>query len=206
MQEDIDVGEEVVAHLRGAHDIEASLVVMANLMRRSPDGTAACSKCIIVHHRRDGAIAVVGAVSGGIHIAVRDGEGIPDVAETSLQVFLEAHEVLFALDKVVPDTHQAFHFTSLADGILHQITNHGEDEAVALQVDDVALVEHLLIEERPVLIGHTACVVKVALQLTSLDVYLGSRIVGKILLGVAELVEDVECAGLTHQDDIESGM
>ena len=41
LQEDVDVGEEVVAHLRCAHDVEAGLVVVAYLVRGSPDGAAA---------------------------------------------------------------------------------------------------------------------------------------------------------------------
>ena len=41
LQEDVDVGEEVVAHLGCAHDVEAGLVVVAYLVRGSPDGAAA---------------------------------------------------------------------------------------------------------------------------------------------------------------------
>ena len=135
-----------------------------------------------------------------------DREGVPDVAEAALQVFLEAHEVLFQIDEVAPDAHEAFCFGRSAHGTLDEVGEHGEYDALALEVDDLALVEQLVVEESPVVVGHAACVVEVALQLSALDVYLGSRIVGEELLGVVELIEYVERAGCAQEDGVEAYM
>ena len=72
MQEDIHVGEEVVAHLRCSHDIEACLMVVTYLVRRSPDGATACRELVVVHYRRDGAVAIIRSISCGVHVAVID--------------------------------------------------------------------------------------------------------------------------------------
>ena len=135
-----------------------------------------------------------------------DGEGIPDVAEASSEVFLEAHQVFLAFDEVVPDAHQALHFARLADSILHEVGEHGKDNAVTLKVDNLALVEHLLVKKGPVFVGHTSCVVEIALQLAALNVYLDCRIISKILRRVVELIEDVKRAGLGKKHCVESCM
>ena len=122
-----------------------------------------------------------------------------------MQVFLEAHEVLLEVNEVAPDAHQSLCLTVLSDSSLHQVGQHGKDDALALHVDDDALVKHLLVEERPVLIGHASCVVEVALHLSALDVYLGCGVVCQILLRIVELVEDIDGAGFAQQDRVESG-
>ena len=204
MQEDIHIGEEVVAHLSRTYDVEASLMVVPYLVRRSPDCPTTRSQRVVVHHSRDGAVLVVSSVCGGIHIAVSDGECVPDVAEPACKVFLEAHQVLLTFHEVVPDTHQSFCFASSANSVLHEVGHHSEDNAFAFEVNDCALVEQFLVEECPVLIGHSTRIVKVALQLSSLDMNLGCRIVGKVFLRIVELIEDVDGACLAQQDGVET--
>ena len=206
VQEDVDVGEEVVADLGGSDDVEASLMVVPYLVRGSPNGAAAGGEGVVVHDGANGAVAVIGAVGGGVHVAVGDREGVPDIAEAALDVLLEAHQVFLALHEVVPDAHQAFHLIGGSGGSGHEFLDHGEDEAMRLEVEDVALVKHLFAEEPPVLVGHAAGIVEVALQLSALDVNLGSGIVGKILLGVVELIEDVDGAGVAENQGVQSGM
>ena len=135
-----------------------------------------------------------------------DGECIPDVAEASLEVFLESHEVLLAVDEGRPDAHQALCVACPADGWLDEAAEHGEDDPLGLEVDDAALVEHLVIEERPVLVCHASRVVEVALQLASLNVQLGRRVVGEVFLWVVELVEDVERALVAKHQGVETGV
>ena len=135
-----------------------------------------------------------------------NGESIPDIAEPSCQIFLKAHQVFLAFNEVVPDAHQTFCFASLADSILHEVGHHGKDDSVALQVDDLALVKQFLVEERPVLVGHSSGIVEVALQLAALNMNLCCGIVCEILIGIVELIEDIDGTWRTQQDCVQTCM
>ena len=182
-------------------------MVVTHLVAGTPDRASAGGDGVVVEHGAQCAVAVVGTIGGGVHVAVIHREGVPDVAETTLQILLEAHEVLLAIHKLAPYTYQTFHLVvALGHCLLHQVVAHDVYHTLTLQVDDVVLVQQLLAQQHPVLVGHTACEVEVALQLTALDVDLHVGIVGQVLLRIIELIEDVYGAGLVHDDCVESGM
>ena len=68
-----------------------------------------------------------------------DGEGIPDVAEASSEVFLEAHEVLFQIDEVAPG------------GYKYQLTAQYEDQesefALTPEGEDYIVIEVTTVPE-----------------------------------------------------------
>ena len=182
-------------------------MVVTHLVAGTPDRASAGGDGVVVEHGAQCAVAVVGTIGGGVHVAVINREGVPDVAETTLQILLEAHEVLLAIHKLAPYAYQTFHLVvALGHCLLHQVVAHDVYHTLTLQVDDVVLVQQLLAQQHPVLVGHTACEIEVALQLTALDVDLHVGIVGQVLLGIIELIEDVYGAGLVHDDCVESGM
>ena len=134
-------------------------------------------------------------------------ESVPDVAEASLQVLLKSHQFVLALAYLVPYTHDTLHLiVAVGERLLHQVAQHDVYHTVTLHVDDVALVQQLLAQQHPVLVGHTACEVEVTLQLTSLDVDLHVGIVGQVFLGIIELVEYIQSAWLVHYHHIEAGI
>ena len=76
--------------------------------------------------------------------------------------------------------------------MLHQSCVHGEHEVFGLQVQHGTGFQQVLLQVLPVGVGHPACGIPVAVELSALDVYLDVGIVGQIFLGVVELVEDVK--------------
>ena len=188
----VDIGEEVVGHFSSSYHVDGSLMVVSHLMAGSPYGSTCGGERVVVEHGAQSAIAVIGAISGGIHIAVVDGEGIPDVAEPTFQFILESHELFFALYYLAPYAHQALHLiVAFSKSTLYQVVSHHVYDVLALHVHDVALVQKLFAQQHPVLVGHSSCEVEIALEFAAFDVNLHVWIVGQVFLWVIQLIEDV---------------
>ena len=171
-------------------------------MAGSPEVAAAGGHLLVVHDGGDGALVVPGAAGGGMHVGASSAEGVPDVVVASLEV-LHAHVAVFVLYDAVPDAHQSFHLLRLCGR--DEVLVHLEHQVLGLQVEVVAGLEEVLLQQFPVGVGHAAGGIPVALQLTALDVDGDVGIVLQVLLRVGELVEDVEHLLLREAEEVQAG-
>ena len=207
MQIDVHVGEQIVTGFCAPHPIDTCLMVMSHLVTGTPEGTASClCQCLIAHDSGKCAVLVICSVSGGIHVTVVDREAVPDVIKPTFNLLLEAHQVFLVLQHGIPYTHQAFHVIILTDGLLHQIITHDKDQTFRFEVEDTALIEHLLAQQEPVGIRHTTGSIPVTLHLTAFDVNLHVRKISQHLINIIELIEDVYGTLITENDGIETPM
>ena len=204
----VDVGEHVVAGLGGTDDVDDVLVVVADFMAGSPDGATLVAfslmgQAVVVHHGGQGVLVVIGTVGGGEHVVVGHAEAVPDIVVAAFQ-FVQTHVALLVGEDGVPHTHQTLHLVGLA--LLHHLRVHAEHQMVVLQVQHGAFLQQVLLQQFPVGVGHATGGIPVAVQASAFDVDLNVGIVGQILLGIVQLIEDVQVGLVAQQDGVESGM
>ena len=138
-----------------------------------------------------------------MHVGAGSAEDVPDIVVTSFEIF-NAHVAVFVGADGIPHVHQAFHLVGL--GLFHEVGVHLEHEALGLEVQEGTCFQEILLQKLPVLIGHAARSVPIAIELSALDVDGHVGVVGQVLLRVGELIEDVDHLLLGEAEQVEAGL
>ena len=155
-------------NLRHTSRIKQLLMVMTELVSRTPECTIAPLHLIIVENISQSVVVIIGTTRRSIHITMVDSSSVEHVVALITLSSTEAHEVVFTLNDAVPDFNQLLHVNrSIALAIS---TRHVHDNQFALHIERLSPYKTVRLHCLPVFIGVTLSEVEVSIHLTTLDV------------------------------------
>ena len=218
LQPTIDLREEVHRHFCVTGHIDGLLVNVTRFVSHHPDRSTfvilgAASKTLIVQVVAH--TGIVSTVGGSVGVALRRGRSREHAVET-IEIVIDAHEVVFALHEFVPAHQYTFDAHGRAVGIflrelaaveliLHAGEIHVELVILVLHVDHLVFEECFLHVE-PVGVGVSASDVEVTVHATAFDVDLqgGNRL--KFLARVGDRVDNEQVAVVVGHHHVQTGV
>ena len=201
------VGEQVVGDLGLSYHVDVFLEEMAVFVGWSPYCSAGEHICI-VHHGGDGGGVVIGAIGGGIHVAVAsDVCGAEHVVPLSVEA-LQSHQAVFHAEYLFPLSKELDHFSRAS--CFYEGGVHVEEQVVGLYLNIVGACQQMRLQVGPVAVVIAFCEVEVAVDGAALDVYSYGCIAvdvgvgGFPVVGVVHLIVDEAIAGGCHEQDVHS--